>query len=106
MYIKHTQKEFVKVLKFNQVNIMTYRKIPLIRVPYILPPPLTKGPSNFSSLVKIKFTKNFTLPQVFSCIFLVQFIYPFSPYVEILPKFIAEGTEIEILKLEVQCIQS
>ena len=36
-------------------------------------------PSNLSSLCNIKFIKNVTLPQVFSCIMLVQFIYLVSP---------------------------
>ena len=51
MYIKHTQKEFVKILKFNQVNIMTYRKIPLIHVPYI--PPLNTPSPQMCNLINV-----------------------------------------------------
>ena len=38
-------------------------------------PPPNIGLSNLSSLWNIKFTKNVTLPQVFSCILLAQSIY-------------------------------
>ena len=47
--------------------------IPNIRSPYICPPNI--GPSTLPSLRNIKFTKNVPLPQVFSCILVVQFIY-------------------------------
>ena len=40
-----------------------------------------------------RFTKNVTLPQVFSCILLVQFIYISSPEVETLYKLIPAGTK-------------
>ena len=53
------------------------------------------GPSNLSSLLKIKFTKNVTLAQVFPCILLVQFIYLISPQVETLPKLIPAGTKCQ-----------
>ena len=41
---------------------------------YMHPPP-NIGPSNLSSLWNIKFTKNVTLPHMFSCILLAQSIY-------------------------------
>ena len=55
-----------------------------INIPNISPPPRIHalpniGPLNLSSLRNIKFPKNVSLPQVFSCILLVQFIYLVSP---------------------------
>ena len=38
-----------------------------------------------------KFTKNVALPQVFSCILLVQFIYLVYPEVETLPELQAQN---------------
>ena len=69
---------------------------------YVPPPPTYIGPSNLSSLQNFKFNKNVTLPQVFSCILLVQYIYLVSPEVETLPKWILAGTKRQSNKQPLQ----
>ena len=65
---------------------------PNISPPYIQP--LNIDPSNLSSLLNIKFIKNVTLPQVFSCILLKQVIQLVSPSVETLPKLIPQAESV------------
>ena len=77
---------------------LIYRKIPLIRPPLYKPPEYTPPPNmqpSLSDLRNIKFTKNVSLPQVFSCILLAQFIYLVSPQVETLSKLIPAGTKCQ-----------
>ena len=68
-----------------------------INIPNISPhricAPPNIGPSNLPSLRNNMFTKNVTLPQVFSCISPVQFIYLVSPKVETFHKLIPASTK-------------
>ena len=76
---------------------------PVYKPPPSSPPiPPNIGPSNFWSLLNINFIKNVFVPQVFSCILLVQFIYLVSSWVEILPILIPEDIKHHSNKQQTQ----
>ena len=76
-------------------------------MPPTTPPPHTHTHTHTNThtntyTTRIKFTKNVTFLQVFSCILLVQFIYLVSPEVETLPKLIPAGTKSQNIKQQFQ----